>query len=45
MVGVAPGILEETGLRTQEYEEALSYTRGISVEQLRNGYSRTSTIL
>ena len=27
MVGVAPGILEETGLRTQEYEEALSYTR------------------
>ncbi|WP_242612078.1 SDR family oxidoreductase, partial [Enterococcus faecium] len=44
VVGVAPGILEETGLRTQEYEEALSYTRGISVEQLRNGYSRTSTI-
>ena len=44
VVGVAPGILEETGLRTQEYEEALSYTRDISVEQLRNGYSRTSTI-
>lgn len=44
VVGIAPGIMEETGLRTLAYEEALSYTRGISVEQLRMGYSKTSTI-
>ena len=43
VVGVAPGILEATGLRTIAYEEALSYTRGITVEQLRAGYSKTST--
>lgn len=44
VVGIAPGIMEETGLRTLAYEEALSYTRGISVDQLRAGYSKTSTI-
>ncbi len=44
VVGVAPGIMEETGLRTIEYETALAYTRGITVEQLREGYSKTSTI-
>ena len=44
VIGVAPGIMEETGLRTIEYETALAYTRGISVEQLREGYSKTSTI-
>lgn len=44
VVGLAPGIMEETGLRTLAYEEALSYTRGISVDQLRAGYSNTSTI-
>ena len=43
MVGVAPGILEATGLRTLCYETALAYTRGITVEQLRAGYSKTST--
>ncbi|MBP5173866.1 MAG: SDR family oxidoreductase [Clostridia bacterium] len=43
IVGVAPGILEATGLRTIAYETALAYTRGISVEQLREGYSKTST--
>ena len=43
VVGVAPGILEATGLRTLEYETALSYTRGITVEDLRAGYSKTST--
>lgn len=42
VVGIAPGIMEETGLRTLAYETALSYTRGISVEQLRKGYSNTS---
>ncbi|AOR22540.1 SDR family oxidoreductase [Clostridium taeniosporum] len=43
VVGVAPGILEATGLRTIEYETALAYTRGITVENLREGYSKTST--
>lgn len=44
VVGIAPGIMEETGLRTPEYESALAYTRGITVEQLRAGYSNTKTI-
>ena len=43
VVGVAPGILEETGLRTLSYETALAYTRGISIEDLRKGYSSTKT--
>lgn len=43
VVGVAPGIMEATGLRTLAYEEALSYTRGISVEDLRKGYASTKT--
>lgn len=44
VVGVAPGIMEETGLRTIDYEEALAYTRNKTVEELRAGYSQTSTI-
>ncbi len=44
VVGIAPGILEATGLRTLVYESALAYTRGLTVEQLRAGYSKTSTI-
>ncbi|KAF1306113.1 SDR family oxidoreductase [Enterococcus saccharolyticus] len=44
VVGIAPGIMEETGLRTLAYEEALAYTRGKTVEELREGYSQTSTI-
>ena len=43
VVGSAPGILEATGLRTIEYETALAYTRGITVDDLRAGYSKTST--
>ncbi len=43
VVGVAPGILEATGLRTLSYETALAYTRGITIEQLRAGYSKTGT--
>lgn len=43
VVGVAPGILEATGLRTISYETALAYTRGISVDELRAGYEKTST--
>ncbi|MBD3390442.1 MAG: SDR family NAD(P)-dependent oxidoreductase [Chitinivibrionales bacterium] len=42
VVGVAPGILEATGLRSPEYERALAYTRGITVEQLRAGYEKVS---
>lgn len=44
VVGVAPGIMEETGLRTIAYEEALAYTRGKTVEEIRATYSNTSTI-
>lgn len=44
VVGVAPGIMEETGLRTPAYESSLAYTRGITVEQLREGYRNTKTI-
>lgn len=40
VVGVAPGIVEATDLRSEEYERALAYTRGISVEQLRASYER-----
>lgn len=43
VVAIAPGILEETGLRTQAYEQALAYTRSITVEDLRKGYESTST--
>lgn len=44
VVGVAPGIMEETGLRTLSYESSLAYTRNITVEELRTSYSKTSTI-
>ena len=44
VVGVAPGIMEETGLRTLAYEEALAYTRNKPGEELRAGDSNTSTI-
>ena len=36
--------MEATGLRTIAYESALAYTRGITVDDLRAGYSKTSTI-
>jgi sorbitol-6-phosphate 2-dehydrogenase len=42
VVGVAPGIMEATALRSEEYERALAYTRGISIEQLRAGYAKVS---
>lgn len=42
VVGVAPGILEATDLRSEEYERALAYTRGITVEQLRASYEKVS---
>ncbi|WP_273478054.1 SDR family oxidoreductase [Ignavigranum ruoffiae] len=43
VVGVAPGIMEATGLRTDAYEEALSYTRNITVDDLRKSYAKTTT--
>ncbi|MBE6600673.1 MAG: SDR family oxidoreductase [Ruminococcaceae bacterium] len=43
VVGIAPGILEATNLRTLSYETALAYTRGISVDDLRAGYNKTNT--
>lgn len=43
VIGIAPGIMEETGLRTIEYEESLAYTRNITVDKLRAGYSDPST--
>jgi len=39
VVGIAPGILEETGLRSPEYERALAYARGISAETLQKNYT------
>lgn len=43
VVGVAPGIMEATGLRTLAYEEALAYTRSKTVDEIRAGYTSTST--
>lgn len=43
-IGVAPGVLEATGLRTLSYEEGLAYSRHKTVEELRAGYANTSTI-
>jgi sorbitol-6-phosphate 2-dehydrogenase len=42
VAGIAPGIVEVTALRSEEYERALSYTRGITVEQLREKYEKAS---
>ena len=42
VAGIAPGIMEATELRSEEYERALAYTRGITVEQLRASYEKVS---
>ncbi len=42
VVGVAPGILEATALRSDEYERALAYTRGMTVEKLHERYEKAS---
>ncbi len=42
VVGVAPGILEPTALRTEDYERALAYTRGITIEELRQRYKKAA---
>ncbi len=41
VVGVAPGIMEKTGLRTDAYNEALAYTRGVTVDGLATDYSKS----
>ena len=41
VVGVAPGIIETTGLRTESYNEALAYTRGVTVDGLSTDYSKS----
>jgi sorbitol-6-phosphate 2-dehydrogenase len=42
VVGVAPGIVEVTALRTPEYERAVAYTRGITVEEFRAKYEKVA---
>ena len=42
VVGIAPGIVEATALRSDEYERAVAYTRGITVEQFRKKYENIS---
>jgi sorbitol-6-phosphate 2-dehydrogenase len=42
VVGIAPGILEATALRTEEYERALAYTRGITIKELRERYKKAA---
>jgi len=42
VVGVAPGILEATALRSEEYERALAYTRGITLKDLRERYKKAA---
>ncbi|MDN6004871.1 MAG: SDR family oxidoreductase, partial [Enterococcus sp.] len=44
VLGVAPGIMEETDLRSESYEETLAFIRGITVEELRQGYEQAATI-
>ena len=42
VVGIAPGIVDATALRSQEYERAVAYTRGITVEKFRENYKNIS---
>ena len=44
VVGVAPGIMETTGMRSEAYEASLAYTRGLTPEELRSKYGSTSSI-
>ncbi|WP_053218240.1 SDR family oxidoreductase [Virgibacillus senegalensis] len=41
VIAIAPGIIEETGLRTSQYEEALAYSRNTTVDQLNGDYSKS----
>lgn len=42
VVGLAPGILELTGMRSDAYEQALAATRRTTVEELRKSYGKSS---
>lgn len=42
IVGIAPGIIEKTAMRSQEYEESLAYTRGTTIEKMNSGYQNSS---
>lgn len=44
VVGVAPGILEPTGLRNPAYNEALAYTRNTTVDNLSPDYAKVIPI-
>ncbi|MGD6843081.1 SDR family oxidoreductase [Bacillus infantis] len=41
VAAIAPGIIETTGLRTDAYNEALAYTRGVTVDGLSTDYSKS----
>ena len=45
VVGVAPAVLEPTALRSPEYDRALAYTRGITIEELNKSYEKVSVPL
>lgn len=40
VVGVAPGINEKTNMTTKAYNEALAYTRGLTVEDINTDYDK-----
>lgn len=44
VLGVAPGVMAATKLRSPAYEETLAYVRGISVAELRKGYRASSNV-
>ncbi|MFD4819615.1 SDR family oxidoreductase [Peribacillus butanolivorans] len=41
VISVAPGIMETTEMRTSTYNEALAYTRGVTVDGLASDYSKS----
>lgn len=41
VVGIAPGIMEKTDMRTESYNKALAYTRGTKSENLSTDYSQS----
>ncbi|MBV7392122.1 SDR family NAD(P)-dependent oxidoreductase [Enterococcus sp. ALS3] len=44
VLAVAPGIMEETALRSAAYEETLAFVRGTTVEKLRQNYQKATSI-
>lgn len=44
VLGVAPGIMEGTKLRSLKYEETLAFVRGTTIEKLRENYENASSI-